>query len=84
MAVIAKINNIGTIGRAIVKQSTRSTIVSPNFAVKPNVAMAEISDVSAANVQNNFALVYNAATEKYETKAIEAVAVISQINGGFF
>lgn len=84
MAVIAKINNIGTIGRAIVKQSARSSIVSPNFAAKPNVAMAELTDVSAANVQNNFALVYNSATEKYETKAIEAVAVVSQINGGFF
>jgi len=84
MAVIAKINNAGTIGKATVKQSSRSTIVSQNFAAKPNVSMAEISDVSTANVQNGYAIVYNSATGKYETKAIEAATTVTQITGGFF
>jgi len=84
MAVIAKINNAGTIGKATVKQPSRSTIASQNFAPKPNVSLSEISGVSTANVQNGYALVYNSATGLFEAEAIEAATSISQITGGFF
>jgi len=84
MAVIAKINNAGTIGKATVKQPSRSTIASQNFAPKPNVSLSEISGVSTANVQNGYALVYNSATGLFEPEAIEAATTISQITGGFF
>ena len=84
MAVIAKINNAGTIGKATVKQPSRSTIASQNFAPKPNVTMAEIADVNTANVQNGYALVYNSATGLFEAEAIEAATTVTQITGGFF
>jgi len=84
MAVIAKINNAGTIGKATVKQPSRSTIASQNFAPKPNVSLSEISGVSTANVQNGYALVYNSTTGLFEAEAIEAATTISQITGGFF
>ena len=84
MAVIAKINNAGTIGKATVKQSSRSTIASQNFAPKPNVSLSEISGVSTANVQNGYALVYNSATGLFEAEAIEAATTVTQITGGFF
>ena len=84
MAVIAKINNAGTIGKATVKQSSRSTIVSQNFAPKPNVSLSEISGVSTANVQNGYALVYNSSTGLFEAEAIEAATTIATITGGSF
>jgi len=84
MAVIAKINNAGTIGKATVKQPSRSTIASQNFAPKPNVSLSEISGVSTANVQNGYALVYNSATGLFEAEAIEAATTVTQITGGFF
>jgi len=84
MAVIAKINNAGTIGKATIKQPSRSTIASQNFAPKPNVSLSEISGVSTANVQNGYALVYNSTTGLFEAEAIEAATTISQITGGFF
>ncbi len=84
MAVIAKINNAGTIGKATVKQPSRSTIASQNFAPKPNVSLSEISGVSTANVQNGYALVYNSTTGLFEAEAIEAATTVTQITGGFF
>lgn len=84
MAVIARINNTGAVGKATVRQPSRSTIASQNFAPKPNVSLSEISGVSTANVQNGYALVYNSSTGLFEAEAIEAATTVTQITGGFF
>ena len=84
MAVTARINNTGAIGKATIRQASRSTIASQNFAPKPNVTIAEISGVSTANVQDGYALVYNSATGLFEAEAIEAAATIATITGGSF
>jgi hypothetical protein len=73
-----------TIGKVTIRQPSRSTIASQNFAPKPNVTIAEISGVSTANVQNGYALIYNSATGLLEAEAIEDVATVSQIVGGSF
>jgi hypothetical protein len=73
-----------TIGKVTIRQPSRSTIASQNFAPKPNVTIAEISGVSTANVQNGYALIYNSATGLFEAEAIEDVATVSQIVGGSF
>jgi hypothetical protein len=84
MAVIARINNTGAVGKATIRQTSRSTIASQNFAPKPNVTISEISGVSTANVQDGYALVYNSSTGLFEAEAIEAATTISQITGGSF
>ena len=45
------------IGRVKVTQSTRSTIVAQNFVPKPDVALAQLNDVSTQGVQNKRLLV---------------------------
>ena len=73
---------MATIGKVVINQPNRSRIVAQNFAPKPNVSLAEISDVSTAGVQDGDSLVYNSATGKYETKT--SIAIVTEITGGTF
>ena len=82
MAIIAKINTQGTIGRATIKSSPKTAIAADTFAPKPNIALAEINDVSTTGVQNGDALVFNSATNRYEAKTVTASVI--QIIGGTF
>jgi len=66
----------------IVRQQSRSTIVAQNFAPKPNIALAEISDVSTVGVEDGDALVFNSVTNKYEAKTV--TATVTEIIGGTF
>ena len=66
----------------IVRQQSRSTIVAQNFAPKPNIALAEISDVSTVGVEDGDALVFNSTTNKYEAKTV--TATVTEIIGGTF
>ena len=71
-----------TIGKVKIGQNIRTTVVSPNFKPKSNVALAEITDVSTTNVQDGFALVYSSANNKYEVKAVQGT--VTNVNGGAF
>jgi hypothetical protein len=73
---------VANIGKIKIGSATRSTIVAQNFAPKPNIALAEINDVTTANVQNGDAIVFNSATGKYETKTI--TATVTSVIGGTF
>ena len=68
------------IGRVKVTQSTRSTIVAQNFVPKPDVALAELNDVSTQGVQNGQALIFNSTTGKYEANTV----LVTVVNGGVF
>ena len=68
------------IGRVKVTQSTRSTIVAQNFVPKPDVALAELNDVSTQGVQNGQALIFNSSTGKYEANTV----LVTVVNGGVF
>ncbi len=70
------------LGKVTVFQPNRTTLVSPNYKPKPNVALAEINDVSTDGVQDGFSLVYSSANNRYETKI--AVTAIADIDGGLF
>jgi hypothetical protein len=70
-----------TIGRVRIGQRQSTTIASPNWAVKTNIALADITDVSTANVESGFALIYNSVTDKYEMKP---VTEFPNIIGGTF
>jgi hypothetical protein len=70
-----------TIGRVRIGQRQSTTIASPNWAVKTNVALADIVDVSTANVEDGFALIYNSVTDRYE---MQPVTEFPNISGGIF
>ena len=82
MAITAKINVTTGIGRATITQPNKSTIVSQNFAPKPNVSLSELNDVTISGVENGQVLVYNSASGKYEANTITASVTV--VNGGSF
>ena len=70
------------IGTVTVFQPNRTSIVSPKYRPKPNIALAEINDVSTDNVQDGQSLVYVSANNRYEMKI--ATTVLQQVDGGYF
>ncbi len=82
MAVNARINTTGSIGRATIKSSPKTTIAADTFAPKPNVSLNEINDVDTTGVQNGDALVFNSTTNKFETKTV--TASVTEVIGGTF
>jgi len=70
------------LGKVTVFQPNRTTITSPNYKPKPNVALAEINDVSTLDVQDGFSLVYSSANNRYEMKI--ATTVLEKLDGGTF
>lgn len=70
-----------TIGRVRIGQRQSTTITSPNWSVKNNIALADIVDVSTANVEDGFALIYNSVTDRYE---MHPVTEFPNISGGTF
>lgn len=85
MAIIAKINSVGNIGRATIRTGTKASIVAPNFAPKPNVALVELTDTAIVNPENGSVLTFSSASNKYEIKPIDANNIaITKITGGTF
>jgi len=82
MAITARINTQGAIGRATIKSNPKTAIAADTFAPKPNIALAEINDVSTTGVQDGDALVFNSATNRYEAKTV--TASVTEVIGGFF
>jgi hypothetical protein len=82
MAVNARINTGSSIGRAIVTQQTRSTVVAQNFKPKPNIAVSDLIDTSVAGVENGQSLVFNSISNKFEANTITATVI--SVNGGAF
>ena len=73
------------IGKVVINQPNRTTITSPNYRPKPNVAFAEINDVSTLGLEDGFTIIYSAANSKFETKSsANLTASITQVFGGFF
>ena len=70
-----------TIGRVRIGQRQSTTIASPNWAVKSNISLSDITDVSTANVENGYVLVYNSITDKYE---MQQVLDLNNVSGGIF
>jgi hypothetical protein len=83
MAIVARINTTGSIGRATIKSSPKTTIAADTIEPKPNVSMGEINDVSLSGLQNGYTLIFNASTNNFESQPISNVS-ITNIIGGFF
>ena len=82
MAITARVNTTGTIGRATIKSSPKTAIAADTFAPKPNVSLSEINDVSLTGVENGDALVFNSITNRFEANTI--TATVTQVIGGTF
>jgi hypothetical protein len=73
------------IGKVVISQPNRTTITSPNYRPKPNVAFAEINDVSTLGLEDGYTIIYSAANSKFETKSsANLIASITSVFGGFF
>jgi len=73
------------IGRIVITQPNRTTITSPNYRPKPNVAFGEINDVSTLGLEDGYTIIYSAANSKFETKSsANLTASITSVFGGFF
>ena len=70
------------IGKVVINQPNRTTITSPNYRPKPNVALAEINDVSTDGVQDGYSLVYNSANTRFEMRI--ATSVLEKLDGVLF
>lgn len=82
MAITARVNTTGTIGRATIKSSPKTAIAADTFAPKPNVSLSEINDVSLTGVENGDALVFNSITNKFEAQTV--TASVTEVFGGTF
>jgi hypothetical protein len=82
MAIIARINTGGSIGRATISTPRNTTVVSQNFKPKPNVALGEIVDVSLSGLQDGDTITYNSTTGKFEANTV--TATVTSVIGGTF
>lgn len=84
MAIVAKVKNTQNLN-PVVRTQQKSTIVSPNFAPKPNVALSELSDVSISGLEDGQVISFNSTTNKFENKLLDATNIdINRIVGGIF
>jgi hypothetical protein len=85
MAVNAKINVSGTIGKATITQTSRSVVAAQNFSPKPNVSLPELRDVTTTGVQDGYTLIYKSNSGKFEAQPAGNVSVsVTNIIGGTF
>lgn len=85
MAITARIDTTGAIGRATVRSPTRTAIAAQTFAPKPNVSLGEVNDVSTVGVQDGFTLIFNSDTGKFEAQPVADLSgQITEIFGGTF
>ena len=75
----------GLIGKVVNSPVNRTSISSPNFKPKPNVAMSDITDVQFTTKANGDILIYNSSSEKFELNKLTAEQIgLQNINGGRF
>jgi len=76
---------MANIGKVVVRPVNRTTISSPNFSPRLNVA---ISDIQGANVEfrrNGDALIYDSATGEYVSSPLTNASIeLNEIHGGRF
>jgi hypothetical protein len=86
---MADIGNVSLLsvgmGKVVVTQPNRTTVTSPNYRPKPNVAFAEINDVDTTGLQDGFTIIYSSANSKFETKSSANLqGTVTNVDGGTF
>jgi hypothetical protein len=73
------------IGKVLISQPNRTTIVANNYRPKPNVAMAEINDVDTTGLEDGYTIIFSAANNRYETKSASNLSFsLTTLTGGYF
>ena len=76
---------MANIGKVTVRPTTRTTISSPNFKPRVNVAITEIQQVNVTSRLDGDTLIYDAASGEYVSSPLTQTSVdIKLINGGRF
>jgi hypothetical protein len=85
MAITARLNSPGTIGKVSVRSSNRTTIADPRFKPDLDVSIFDLNDVSLTTRQEGDVLVYDAMSDDYVSAPITGAMIdITNINGGAF
>ena len=85
MAITARLNSPGTIGKVSVRSSNRTTIADPRFKPDLEVSIFDLNDVSLTTRQEGDVLVYDAMSDDYVSAPITGAMIdITNINGGAF
>lgn len=69
-----------------IRQPQKTSISNPNLEIqKPVLSLSDLQDITTANVQDGYSIVFNAETGKYEASPItSADIVINTVTGGIF
>lgn len=73
------------IGKVVVRTNNRTTVSSPNFQTKANVAITDIQGANVAFRRNGDALIYDATKGEYVSSPLTAANIdLNEIRGGRF
>jgi hypothetical protein len=68
-----------------IKGTGQTSIVSPSFAPKVNVAVDDVIGLSSLGVENGYTFVYNSTTQNFEASPVSNLDIaITSIVGGVF
>lgn len=86
MAIKGIVNNVtGIIGKVKVRPVSQTTIASPNFEPKVNIALGDIVNVNVNSQLDGDTLIFDANTNTYIAKPLSEVSVtLKSVNGGKF
>jgi hypothetical protein len=75
----------GTVGKVVVRPINQTTISTPNFTPKLNIALSDIQGVNIATLTNGYSLIYDSSQNEFVSKPINTADIeITNINGGRF
>lgn len=73
------------IGKVVVRPVNKTTITTPNYAPRLNVALSDVQGVNVATVTNGDSLIYDSSLNQFVAKPINTAEIeITIINGGRF
>jgi hypothetical protein len=85
MAIKGTINQQGTVGKVVVRPTNQTTITTPNFVPRLNVALSDVQGVNVSTVTNGDSLIYDSSLNQFVSKPINTAEIeITIINGGRF
>jgi hypothetical protein len=85
MAITARIQQPGTIGKVVVRPTIRTTIADPKYKPELQVSIYDLTDVDLITKQQGDVILYDAVTDHYKSAPLgDAQVKIPFIIGGYF
>ena len=74
-----------TIGKVVVRPTQRTTIASPTFSPRMNVAIEDIQNMNVVSKNDGDVLVYDALSGEFKASPVNGAAIkLDTVNGGSF